>query len=382
MNPAICILAYRKEAPLRRLLHSLLRATYEGEVPLIFLLDGGYRKEVKKLVEEFEWPFGTKEIREQETIGLAKMNLLAGSLSDEFGAVIVLEDDAYCGEHFYSLSQKSLSKLSDEESLAGIALYRYPRNYLNNLPFQILKTAKANFFMRKACTLGTLYTQRMWIDFENWRLHHEPDKRKMPAAYKKWLSDDWELEFNAYLVDTKRFVSYPYNAAISNQGGVGTHHPNEIDSGYFQLNIPLEEPQEDIVPLSEGVLYDEYGEILPKCLKRLLDDQHPLKDFDFETDLHALKHPDKLNSDYVLTSRPCKSAIQTYAGRFKPPEYAVIAQVPGKGVSLALRTEINEKKGLMRKLRAQQYFSWAHDPGLKAYLFYKWLKYVERKKRR
>ena len=58
--PAVVVMAYNRPDSLRRLLESLLRASYPDEVPLVISIDKSKTDTVRKLAESFDWPFAKK----------------------------------------------------------------------------------------------------------------------------------------------------------------------------------------------------------------------------------------------------------------------------------------------------------------------------------
>ena len=124
IQPAIVIVTYNRELSLKRLLESIKNAKYtEKNITLIISIDYSNKQSViKNIAEEFEWPYGNKIIRTyKENQGLKKHVLSCGDLTDEYEGVIILEDDLYVAEDYYSYAKAALNFYENNEKIAGIA---------------------------------------------------------------------------------------------------------------------------------------------------------------------------------------------------------------------------------------------------------------------
>ena len=82
-NPAIVVMAYNRPQALSRLLRSLAKADYPTDVELVFVVDTGgeHSETVRRLVTDFDWPFGCKTlIFHQAPLGLFQNFLFCGDL--------------------------------------------------------------------------------------------------------------------------------------------------------------------------------------------------------------------------------------------------------------------------------------------------------------
>src|SRR3972149_37425 len=93
MKPAIVLSAYNRPQTLERLLISLQKEAYPAGrgVPLIISIDcgeNGIHPEVRKVAEQFVWPFGPKEVLCHERhLGLVEQVLFCGGLTGAYGDV-------------------------------------------------------------------------------------------------------------------------------------------------------------------------------------------------------------------------------------------------------------------------------------------------------
>ena len=100
---AIVAIGYNRLESMKRLLSSLLKASYTVDnVPLVISIDCSGDTKLYDYVRTFEWPFGPKYVKIQtERLGLLKHVLQCGGLTKFFKAAILLEDDIYVSEFFY-----------------------------------------------------------------------------------------------------------------------------------------------------------------------------------------------------------------------------------------------------------------------------------------
>jgi hypothetical protein len=94
MHPAVVVSAHSRPASLARILGSLDAGVYPGEVRLVVSIDGGGDPEVQRVAEKHSWPHGPKRlIVHPERLGLAEHLRRCGDLSQEYGSIVLLEDD-------------------------------------------------------------------------------------------------------------------------------------------------------------------------------------------------------------------------------------------------------------------------------------------------
>lgn len=98
MNPAIVVVAYNRPLSVTRLLNSLSKAKYlVDNITLVISIDfenSDKHREVVKVVNDFEWKHGQKQIIQYEkNIGLKNHIISCGDLTEVYGSIILLEDD-------------------------------------------------------------------------------------------------------------------------------------------------------------------------------------------------------------------------------------------------------------------------------------------------
>ena len=125
MKPAIVVVAYNRPAALRRLLGSLAGVQGAVAVPLVISIDAGgeYFADVLAVAQQFRWPFGEKRIIEQERpLGLINHVFACGDLVDEYGSIILLEDDLFVSPQAYRYATAALDFYDYDPRVAGISL--------------------------------------------------------------------------------------------------------------------------------------------------------------------------------------------------------------------------------------------------------------------
>jgi len=224
---AIVVVGYNRIISIKRLLDSLLHADYKVDnVPLIISIDCSGDDELYSYVKEFRWPFGDKYVNIQEKrLGLKEHIYQCGDLTHYFKAIVLFEDDIVASPVFYSYVLQALAKYSEREEIAEISLYKNERNGYVGLPFYNMPDGNDVFLMQDVSTWGQCWTRRMWKHFIEWRdSHTEEDIQNvaMPDLIKSWTRA-WSKIFNAYVVDTGKYVLYPCVALSTNFNDAGEH---------------------------------------------------------------------------------------------------------------------------------------------------------------
>ena len=98
MHPTLILPAHNRPHALQRLLHALQQAIYPGPTRLVIVIDGGGEHEtaVTHTAHQFQWHHGRKEIiHQRQNIGLIGNVFYCGDLSQQYGSIILLEDQEY-----------------------------------------------------------------------------------------------------------------------------------------------------------------------------------------------------------------------------------------------------------------------------------------------
>ncbi len=356
-NPVIVIPCFNKTNALKRLLSSLLKADYPEHVKIIFSVDGGGDPDVLRCAEEFDWPYGEKEVvAHDENIGLRQNILHCGGLSEKYGSVIVLEDDSYVSRDFYHYALKAKEFYSGDDYIAGISLYAYEYSEISQGRFYPLYDGAGTYFMQWASSRGQLWTDKHWGSFSSWYgKNKETDLSdfNIPEKVAGWPEGSWKKYYIAYLVDADKFFVYPYSSFVSNCGDIGTHcGKGRLGNRSFvgtQVCLPL---KYETVALkfsafsSSAVKYDAFFEIDPKYLKR----NSKLSEFEFDVDLAGAKQKKNFTKEYVLSSKKFKNPVFSFDHALIPMALNVIHDCEGRYLSLGKVDDLVERDGVSSRV--------------------------------
>ncbi|HLO59731.1 MAG TPA: glycosyltransferase [Bacteroidales bacterium] len=377
-NPVIVVVAFNRPRSLERVLYSLSRAKNIENAKLIISIDNKAPENypVKEIAEKFNWSFGEKQVVYQPNrLGLKKHILTCGSLSMQYGSVIILEDDLFVSPYFYEYAQKALEYYENDDQIGGISLYNHTYEDINDITFQPLEDESDVYFMQFPSSLGQAWTKKHWENFSTWFENH-PDISNIPIHRDiiNWPETSWKKYFTAFLADTNRYFSFPRRSLTSNFNDQGTH---KLDASNFvgQAPLRLEGEPYRFKPLRDSFcVYDSYFELLPEKLKILVPE---LSNYDFAVDLYGEKDMLKVTAPYVITSKPTKNKLQTFQRALKPHEMNLIFNLKGDDISFARKEDIVDFGCAYKKeLNDFFYFYTYRIPGKKAFIY----NYLKKKK--
>jgi len=355
IQPAVVVVAYNRVAPLQRLLHSLSQARYpeSAAIPLVISIDFSGSQDVKQVAEGFEWAHGPKRVVAHEArLGLRAHVLKCGDLSEEYGAIILLEDDLTVSPAYYDFTLQALEAYAQEPGVSGISLYRNGTNpefkkKKFEMVFSPVHDGFDNYFVQHVATWGQCWTSLQWREFRKWlalRPENAPaDNSLLPPSIRSWSdSSSWAKLFQLYMIESGTYFVFPRIALSTNWGEAGTNFRS--DTSRYQVPLLMELREWKFSPLNQSLsIYDVQFEILPACLKRA---NPALAGFDFETDLCAVKEPDRIQKPYVLTSRElegCNEVALTFCATLFPLEMNVLLPSEGTGIRLVPTSAIAGK---------------------------------------
>ena len=345
MTPAIIVVTYNRVTSLRRLLKSIEKAHYpHNDIPLIISIDGGAKNqnEIVNVAESFNWNYGTKRvINHKKNLGLKNHILSCADLSEEYGSVIILEDDVFVCNQFYNNSKFAAEFYNGDDKIAGIGLYSYKWNIHANFPFNPIKENYDVYFMQYPASWGQCWTQKQWQNFRKWLENDQSnfENINIPENVKKWPESSWLKYFVKYLVQENKYFVYPYYGYTTNFSDKGTHNKKLYNTMY---QVPLiEQNSLNLIKFtSDTVMYDAFFEIHPDYLKNKLDF---LKQFDFEVDLYNTKAIKNINTKYFLSTKYSSNPITQYSYQLKPHEQNILYQLkePPLIINLDLKTNFH-----------------------------------------
>lgn len=351
---AIVVITYNRLNSLKRLIDSLLRAKYDESVNLIISID---RSEIFEQVYDYAskilWSHGDVEIKvAEQRLGLKKHVMQCGELLNQYEHIVVLEDDLYVSPGFYQYTKEMISKYSNDENIAGISLYNYPRNQYANLPFTPQLDQYDIYFMKIASSWGQVWSRQKWDKFLEWyNANPSIDELHIPEHIKLWGNKSWLKYHHAYCAAENKYFVYPRMALSTNFSEPGEHA--SLDSTY-QVELLNDVKSNYRVPnfFDNTIRYDEFFE--NENIKEYISFE------DVTIDLYGKKYR---HTRYVLTTKQLhKKIIETYALRMKPWELNVINNIDGEGVYLYDITKNERNIFLFNKVDFTKYIFKLNSP--------------------
>lgn len=325
-NIAIVVITYNRLNSLKRLINSLLKAKYDEPVNLIISIDrSDIFEQMYDYASKIIWIHGEIEIKVAEKrLGLKKHVMQCGELLNQYEHIVVLEDDLYVSPGFYQYTKEMISKYGNDEDIAGISLYNYPRNQYANLPFTPQLDQYDIYFMKIASSWGQVWSRQKWAKFLEWyNLNQSIDELHIPKHIKLWGDKSWLKYHHAYCAAENKYFVYPRMAVSTNFSEPGEHA--SLDSTY-QVELLIDIKSNYKVPnsLYDAIRYDEFFE--NENIKKYI------KFKDLTVDLYGMKYK---YGRYVLTTKQLnKKIIKTYALRMKPWEVNVMYDIYGDDLYL------------------------------------------------
>ena len=204
--PAIVLPIYNRPDCLKRLLRSLLSADFsgvDGEIPLVFSLEGGTSPDCRALALETPWPYGPKRVVEQPTrLGVRHHILACGDLTETYGSVIVLEDDLTVSPGFYAFAKQAAEFYTPDPRIGGVSLYAFIFNEYGFFPFVPMDDGNDVYFVQSTSSWGQLWTREQWAKFRGWLRDSEGPKNlasdvRLPQRMREWPESSWKKLYNA-----------------------------------------------------------------------------------------------------------------------------------------------------------------------------------------
>ena len=329
MKPAIIAIGYNRPDSLQRLLDSLDSAIYDfDDIPLIISLDrASNNQEVEKVAYDFEWKFGEKIVRTfPERQGLRKHIISCGDYTEEYGSVILLEDDLQVAPTFYKFIYQALNFYKDDQRIAGAALYSHEWNGYRNLPFRPEFSDYDAYIGQFSISWGQSWTYDCWKKFKKW--YSKNDGRlclrndKMPSEINRWPDTSWGKYFAHFMIDEDLYYCIPYHSQSTNNSEPGQH--NKIVQTQFQVSLDSKHSSFSFPEFDEAIKYDMYLERMgmESCFNNEVGKAGVCMD------LYGGR--DHGNNRYLLSSKILDYRIvESFGIQLRPHEQNVIKHVKG-----------------------------------------------------
>lgn len=324
---AIAIVAYNRADSVRRLLNSLLKASYIQPAPLIISIDKSDTDAVEQLADEFQWPYGEKIVaKHTKNMGLRRHILSIGDYTKKYDAVIVLEDDLEVSPSFYHYAVDTVTKYQHDNRIAGISLYTFPLNLHTKLPFIPEKNEYDAFLFQNAQSWGQIWMTDSWAQFVEWYENNSEefsDEPHLPLSICHWGKNSWLKYHIKYCIEKDKYFVYPYTSLTFCSNAAGVH---SIEAGSFNQNPIIRGIMKDfrLPAFEDAVKYDGFYERVGVDVG--------LEDVCF--DINGSKG-NRLKQRYWLTTirKPYK-VVSSYGLLYIPIEENIINRVEGNAVFL------------------------------------------------
>lgn len=343
-KPTIVVNAFNRPGSLRRLLFSLKDADIDKGTSLVFSLEFNADKEVLKQVQEFEWVHGRKEIIiHEKKMGLVGHFLFCGDLTQNYGAIIYLEDDLFVGKTFYKYALTVLKQYGNEERLAGFSLNTLWFNGYTHFPFHPIDDGNPCFFLQVPWYQGQIYTSTQWKKFKDWYDNRQEIGKDL-MIHNQFLNykfdDEWFPVKVRYLIENNKYYCFPRQCQCVNFGDAGTHFVKKTN--FFQTELSVGISDSVFSSFDDCIaVYDSFYELLPEKLKKLNPE---LGKFDLESDLNGTKDISKVKKEYIITSAKPVNFIRSYGFEMRPPELNIVYNIEGDFFYLAKTNSIVNRK--------------------------------------
>mgnify|MGYP000596238185 FL=1 len=327
---AIVVVGYNRLDSLKRLLSSLEQSQYDGDtIPLIISIDASGNEELYNFVKAYNWIYGPCYVNIQtQRLGLKKHILQCGNLTRFFKSIVLLEDDIVVSPYFYKYVKTAVEYYSSDKTVAQISLYRNEVNGFVHLPFEPRYSGADVFLMQDISTWGECWTEDMWNDFIEWYDQHDENyvnKVRMPEKIKKWTRA-WSKYYYAYIIDTRKYVLFPYISLTTNYSEAGEH--DEVGTISLQTNMLYGEMTYTMRDSTDLERYDAY------CNNEILYESLSLEKDQLELDLYGYGELDN-SKQYLLSTQilPYK-VVKSFSLCMRPIEQNVISNILGRGIYL------------------------------------------------
>lgn len=332
IKPVIAVIAYNRTDSLIRLLNSIKHAKYPvDDISLIISIDKSDKEEdILRIADNFSWEYGSKIIRtHEERIGLKKHILENGSLSLQYGAVIILEDDLFVARDFYNFVYQAVNYYADDKRVAGIALYSHEWNGYAASPF-VHRIGNADVFAGQfSITWGQCWTAERWRDFSEWFSKHDVYQfnTKIPHRINRWSDQSWGKYFVNYIVEKRLYYIIPNFSLSTNFSEVG-QHSSYVNADHQVRLWECVDKEYKFQQLDELYKYDIFFEPVFE------GEINGIKVEQIEIDLNMTQRRIS-EKRYRLSTKKCDYLIlKEYGLELRPIENNILYDIPGKGIYL------------------------------------------------
>lgn len=363
IKPAIVAVGYNRPEAMKRLLTSICNAYFSMDgIALIVSIDECEESNaVEKAAKSIEWTHGEMIIRRfNKRQGLRRHIIQCGDLSNQYGAVIILEDDLVVSPSFYQYTYEALNFYRDEPLVTGISLYSHAWNGYAGISFMPTKNEFDTYLGQFSISWGQCWTSTHWKGFKEWYAENEgklPKKNlSMPASILTWNDQSWGKYFASYLVEKKLYYVIPYVSMSTNFSEVG-QHCSQADATH-QVSLMMGVKKNYHFPhIDDAIKYDIFFERdLTGITVASIDGS------DICVDLNILKLS-TLSKRYLLSPEKLNyKIIASYAMIMRPIEENVVNNIPGEDIffydCVKKNVDLTENRFNWKRLNYDMYGYW------------------------
>jgi hypothetical protein len=249
----LAIFAYNRPDHLRRTFESLQLCTRLDECEVFIFSDGPKIpaddiavQGTRDVIHEWAEKFNGKVIKQPVNIGLAR-SIVNGvtKLCDEYGRVIVLEDDMLTSPRFLDYMLTTLDRYQDEEKLCQISGYMFPVRHPQE---------PDAFFLPITTTWGWATWGRAWKIFQ-WDISTALIELKDPAVqhafdlggvypYSKMMedcaagrNDSWGIRWWWSVFKAQKLALHPRHSLVWVGGFDGSGTNNEVNERLMSISM-------------------------------------------------------------------------------------------------------------------------------------------------
>jgi hypothetical protein len=281
----IALFVYNRPEHTRRTLNYLRKNLLADESRLFIFSDGAKTvadepkvEQVRQLIKDVSGFKSCKIINSKENLGLAN-SIIKGvtQLLNEYGKVIVFEDDLLSSPYTLQYFNDALTRYADEKKVMHIGAYMFDLGD---------KTLPEAFFYRIATSWGWATWKRAWNDFEPDidKLIGQFDKQKINKfsidntmnfwkqmlEFKAGKNNSWAIRWYASIFLKGGLALHPSHSLVHNIGHDGTGvHSKAVDIYHVKVSekpvkkFPLEIIENDRAHVAiRHFLKNRHGSIL------------------------------------------------------------------------------------------------------------------------
>lgn len=245
----IALFVYNRVEHTRRTISHLQKNLLSDESRLIIFSDAAKSEkdiesveEVREFIKTVDGFKAVRIIERPTNMGLAE-SIIDGvnQLTEEYGKVIVLEDDLLTSPFTLKYFNQALKKYQDNNKVMQIGAYMFPLKDSDSLP--------NTFFFRATSSWGWATWKRAWDHFEPdvTIVYNQFDKQKIKdfsiegkmnywnqlLDFKNKKNNSWAIRWYASVFLNNGLVLYPAKSLVENIGHDGTGVHSNIEDTYL-----------------------------------------------------------------------------------------------------------------------------------------------------